>query len=54
MKYYTVAEAAAVCRVSVFTLRQWIKDGKIKATKPGKSYLISEENLTTYLKEKHG
>lgn len=53
-KFYTTDEVAVVCRVQKETVREWIKDGKIKAIKRGRSYLIAEEDLKEYLKEKHG
>ena len=52
--FLTADEVAAICRVTVYTVREWIKAGKLNAIKRGRSYLITEEDLTAYLKEKHG
>jgi len=44
-KYYTVEETAALLQMNERTIRQWIKSGKLKASKPGRAYLISEETI---------
>lgn len=54
IKYYTTDEVADICRVTVETVREWIKDNKLNGVKRGRSYLITEEDLKTYLGEKHG
>lgn len=54
MTYYTTDEVARICHVKKETVREWIKDGKIKALKRGRSYLISEEDLKSYLEDQHG
>lgn len=41
----TVSEAARQLRQSVYTIRNWIKSGKLEASKIGRSYLISEEAI---------
>jgi excisionase family DNA binding protein len=53
-KLYTTDEVAAICRVTIWTVREWIKEGKMKAVKPGKAYLITETDLKNYLEEQHG
>lgn len=53
-KFYTTDEVASVCRVTVWTVREWIKDGKLKGLKRGRSYLINENDLKAYLEEQHG
>lgn len=53
-KYYTTDEVAEICRVTIWTVREWIKEGKLKGIKRGRSYLITEEDLKAYLEEKHG
>ena len=37
---YTVLEAALKLRCSPGTIRNWIKEGKIRARHPGRAYLI--------------
>lgn len=36
-------EAGGILRVSVPTLRRWIKAGKLEAVKPGKAYMTSTQ-----------
>lgn len=52
--YYTTDEVADICRVTKETVREWIKDGKLHGIKRGRSYLITEEDLKSYLEEAHG
>jgi excisionase family DNA binding protein len=42
-------EAAERLGVSVYTVRRWIKDGKLKAFKPGKEYRVREGDLEEFL-----
>jgi excisionase family DNA binding protein len=51
---YTVQEVAAICRVTIWTVREWIKAGKLVGEKRGRAYLIKESDLKTYLEAKHG
>ncbi len=53
-KLYTTDEVAEVCRVTIETVREWLKDGKLVGTKPGRAYLIKESDLKTYLEARHG
>ena len=39
-EYYSTIEVANILRVSRKTVFQWAKNGKIKATKVGKNYII--------------
>lgn len=52
--YYTTDEVADICRVKVETVREWIKDSKLKGIKRGRAYLITEQDLKDYLEEQHG
>ena len=54
VKYYTTDEVAQITRVKKETVREWIRTDKIVAVWAGRSYLISEESLKTFLGEKHG
>jgi len=54
IQLYDVHEVAEICRVTPETVREWIKSEKLPAVKPGRSYLIDEEDLRAFLKEKHG
>src|SRR5215212_4363833 len=42
-------EAAERLGVSVYTVRRWIKDGKLRAFKPGKEYRVREADLEEFL-----
>jgi excisionase family DNA binding protein len=42
-------EAADRLGVSVYTVRRWIKDGKLRAFKPGKEYRVREADLEEFL-----
>ena len=39
-KYYSTIEAANILRISRKTVFQWARDGKLKAIKFGKNYVI--------------
>lgn len=44
-EYYSTIEAANILRVSRKTVFQWARDGKIKAAKIGKNYIISHSAI---------
>ena len=48
-KYYTISEMSAMTSVSENTIARHIRQGHLKAHKPGKNYLISKENINLYL-----
>lgn len=48
---YTCAEVAELCGVSVSTIRKWIRDGLLTATKYANMYVISQEDLLLYAKK---
>ena len=50
---YTVLELSKLLDVTEVTLRRYIKDGKLKATKLGGKYHISEETLRELLNSGH-
>jgi len=49
LKFYTVIEAAKILRVTEWEMRLRCQDGRIKASKPGKSWLIAESDLLAYV-----
>lgn len=49
MKTYTVEEATEILKVSVSTLRRWIREGKVKTSRIGRRYLITEEEINRLL-----
>ena len=53
-KYYTTGEAAKLLQMNERTIREWIKTGKLKATKPGRSYFISEDAISELINGKGG
>lgn len=50
-KLYTKPEAAAVLRVSPFTIDQWLSHGKLQRVKAGGRTLIRESELERFLRE---
>jgi excisionase family DNA binding protein len=51
MRFYTVEEIANILHITPQTIRSYISEGKIKAIKSGKQYLISNDNFEEYLKK---
>jgi len=49
MKVYTVEEIAEILKVSTFTVRNYIKSGKLKAINTGGAVRVSEENLKAFI-----
>lgn len=47
----TVAEVCAEFSFATRTLHRYIKDGKIKATKPGNKILIYSDSVLRFLKK---
>ena len=43
--YYTTAETAKKLQKHIDTIRRWIRDGRLKPKKLGRSYLISEDDI---------
>ena len=46
---YTLKDLAALLEVSVITLRSYIEQGRLQATKIGRSYRVTEEALKAFL-----
>lgn len=51
-KYLTSVEVAEVLRISAYTVREWIRDGKLRASKIGKAYLVSDVDLFKFVESK--
>lgn len=47
--YYTVKDAADVLHMSVRQLREYIKQGRIEASKVGRAYLIEDKSLEAFI-----
>ncbi len=50
--FLTPQEVSDLLRVSVYTVRRWIKTGKLPAYKVGRSWRIQESDLNTWLRQK--
>ncbi len=50
-KLYTLQEVADYLRVSRQTIYNWVGAGKIKASKCGKEYRITEQDLQDFMKK---
>ena len=49
LRLYTLTELEPIIGVSHLTLLRWLKDGKLKATKIGRKWRVSEENLRAFV-----
>lgn len=49
---YTVEQVAEQLGVSVRTIREYVREGKIKAVKVGNKYIISEDNFRDFVNGK--
>lgn len=47
-KYLTIEEVADKLRVTAWTVREWVKSGRLQAIKPGHQYLIAESVLERF------
>ena len=50
VKFLTVAEVAAVMRVSKMTAYRLVHNGELPAVRVGRSFRVSEEDVNDYLK----
>lgn len=48
-EFLTPQEVAELLRVSVYTVRRWIKEGDLPAYKVGRSWRIDQEELERWL-----
>jgi len=48
-RYFDTKEAAELLHCTRWTIREWIKDGTLKASKAGRRYLISEWEIQKLL-----
>jgi excisionase family DNA binding protein len=51
LKVYTVQEVAEILKISEVSLRKHIRAGKLRVSKIGRHYRISEEQLREYLEK---
>ena len=48
MKLYDVDELAEILGVGLPTIRKYLREGRLKGTKPAKRWYVSEEALKDY------
>jgi len=48
LSLYDLEELSVLLNITVFSLREYIKKGKLKAQKMGKRYFITQESLNEY------
>jgi excisionase family DNA binding protein len=48
MKLYEVEELAEILGVGLPTIRKYLREGRLKGTKPAKRWYVSEEALKDY------
>lgn len=53
-RLYTVAEVAEVLRAHPKTVRRWIDEGKLVARRPGRKFLIPEQELKHFIRTQWG
>lgn len=53
-KYFTARELAEMFKVHVKTVYVWIYEGKLEATKLGRTVRFSEKQLEAFMKPKRG
>lgn len=51
MEFYTAKELAELLKLNIDTIRRYLRTGKIKASKFGKTYRVSDEDLKRFLEE---
>lgn len=51
LKLLTIKEAAAYARVSVSTIRRWLRGGALKSYQAGKQKSIDENELIVFLSD---
>ncbi len=52
-RFLTVAEVAAVLRVSTMTVYRLIKAGELRAVRVGRSYRLREDDVDGYLEQRY-
>jgi len=50
MKLYDVEELAEILGVGLPTIRKYLREGRLKGTKPAKRWYVSEEALKEYFR----
>lgn len=50
MKIYNLKEVVKLLGLNIQTIRQFIKDGRLKASKVGTHYMVTEDAIQEFLK----
>lgn len=50
MQVYNLKEVVKLLGLNIQTIRQYIKEGKLKASKVGTHYMVTEEAIQDFLK----
>lgn len=53
MTLYDVEELSEMLGVGIPTIRKYLREGKLKGTKPAKRWYVSEEALKEYFQPEH-
>lgn len=48
-RLYTPEEVAEILKVSVITVKKWLRNGELKGVKVGKFWRVREEDLQEFL-----
>lgn len=51
MEYLTCEQVAEIVHCSIYHVREAVKDGLLKAYKPGKSYLFVREDVDAWVRD---
>lgn len=49
MKVYDLNEVCEILKMNIQTIRIYIKEGKLKASKVGRKYIITEDDFKAFL-----
>lgn len=50
MQVYNLKEVVKILELNIQTIRQYIKEGKLKASKIGTHYMVTDEAIKEFLK----
>jgi excisionase family DNA binding protein len=52
--FHTTDDVAAIFHVSKWTVRHWITEGRITATKVGRRWLVKHSEVVRFANQNHG
>lgn len=52
-KAYTLNDVSEMLNIHIATLRKYVKSGRLKATKIGNKYIVSEEHYIEFINGKN-